>query len=69
MTPWQDIESAPRDGTAVRVRGFNFGLPLNGRHHCLARFDGLGWVEAEDDGAYLPYLTDWRPPAPSGEGG
>lgn len=66
---WQPIETAPRDGTEISARGFNWGDRTRGRHRAKARYEGGRWIDCEDDGATLRYLVDWRPVEAAVDGG
>lgn len=61
MIKWQPIDTAPTDGTWIRVRGVDFGVPGNKHHYAIAFFEDCGWHEVGSDGAELFYLTDWHP--------
>lgn len=58
---WLKIDTAPMDGTWVRVRGFNYGDPTKGRHHATAFYEDSSWIEVGSGGSLLFYLTDWAP--------
>jgi hypothetical protein len=55
---WRPIDEAPKDGTWIKVRGWDFGLEASRRHYTVARFDNGKWIEADDN--QLRYLTDWQ---------
>jgi hypothetical protein len=59
MPEWNSIDSAPTDGTRIKVRGWDFGIKGSRRHYAIARFENGKWIEA--DGNQLRYLTDWQP--------
>ena len=61
MIKWQSIDTAPKDGTWVKVRGWNFGVPGSDRHYAIAFFEEANWHEVGSEGATLFYLTDWHP--------
>jgi hypothetical protein len=63
---WQPIETAPKDGTPVWVRGWNWGKEGTQRHACYAWWDGEEWRETKgsDEAGFLRYLTDWYSGAP-----
>lgn len=63
MGEWQPIETAPKDGSWIRVRGFNWGDRTRGRHRMTAYWDGNVWRDAADEDSALHYLTDWKPAA------
>lgn len=60
---WQPIETAPKDGTVIVVRGNNHGWPENGHHICIATWQYDCWIEGSDwnDTSELTYLTHWMP--------
>jgi hypothetical protein len=61
---WKSIDTAPKDGTWVKVRGWDFGVPGNKRHYAIAFFENADWNEVGSDGCLLYYLTDWHPLSP-----
>lgn len=74
MNRWQPIDTAPRDGTPIRIRGFRFtpGDPQSRRYYataiwatrCCPRHIISGWFPAADahDGAGdFNDVTDWKP--------
>lgn len=70
MSPkWQSIDTAPEDGTWVKVRGYDFGDRLNKRHYAIAFYDCGNWQEVGNEGGLLCYLTDWHPLCPQERGG
>jgi hypothetical protein len=58
MPEWNPIDSAPTDGTRIKVRGWDFGIKGSRRHYAIAHFENGKWIEA--DGKQLRYLTDWQ---------
>jgi hypothetical protein len=74
VSTWRPIADAPRDGTVIQARGWNFGDPSRGSHivravWSLAQGRGAaycaeGWRDADDPDQGLQYLVEWRPTAP-----
>lgn len=61
---WQPIESAPKDGRPVWVRGNNWGKPDSGHHYGWAYFDDdeWRWPDARnEEGGTATFLTHWMP--------
>lgn len=70
-SPWQPIESAPKDGTEILVAGPTPGHSRDGAYISVGMFDdGLWWSswweEREEENALFP-PTHWQPlpPPPS----
>ena len=63
---WQDISTAPKDGTRFVAVGQNYGLDSEAQHTCIAQRLAGCWVEVSDwNGASeLKYLTHWMPLPP-----
>lgn len=63
---WQDISTAPKDGTRFVAVGQNYGLDSEKQHICIAQRLAGCWVEVSDwNGASnLKYLTHWMPLPP-----
>ena len=63
---WQDISTAPKDGTRFVAVGQNYGLDSEKQHTCIAQRLAGCWVEVSDwNGAsQLKYLTHWMPLPP-----
>ena len=63
---WQDISTAPKDGTRFVAVGQNYGLDSEKQHTCIAQRLAGCWVEVSDwNGASkLKYLTHWMPLPP-----
>jgi hypothetical protein len=59
--PWRDLATAPRDGTEIEARGYNWGDKTRGRHRYITYWDGQGWRDAYDEDLTLRYLEEWRP--------
>jgi hypothetical protein len=60
MPEWKAIETAPMDGTWIKVRGWDFGIEGSRRHYATAFYKGSGWLEVGRSGNRLRYLTDWQ---------
>jgi hypothetical protein len=60
MPEWKPIDSAPTDGTWVKVRGWDFGIEGSRRHYAVAFYEGGVWLEVGGNGNQLRYLTDWQ---------
>lgn len=64
-TAWLPIDSAPRDGRPVWVKGNNYGDPERGHHCGWAYWDTERhkWRESGtgDVATTLLYLTHWMP--------
>lgn len=58
---WQPIETAPKDGRPVWVRGQDWGKFGNARHFGWAFFDGDVWKWADAARGNAVYLTEWMP--------
>jgi hypothetical protein len=61
MADWQPMSSAPKDGTWIKVRGRDYGIPGNRRHYAIAFYDDGAWQEIGSNAGQLQYLTDWKP--------
>lgn len=63
---WQDISTAPKDGTRFVAVGQNYGLDSEAQHTCIAQWFRGCWIEVSDwNGASkLKYLTHWMPLPP-----
>ena len=61
---WKPMDTAPKDGTWLKVRGWDFGVPGNKRHYAIAFFEDTDWHEVGSEGSLLYYLTDWHPLSP-----
>lgn len=61
---WKPIETAPKDGSPVWVKGYNYGNKSKGEHRHFAWWDGENWIEAASE-SELSYIVEWMPlPAP-----
>lgn len=65
MSEWQDIKTAPRDGTWIQVRGHDYGDRTRKRHHAVAFFENGNWLEVGSVGGVLYYLDGWRSLSPT----
>ena len=63
---WQDISTAPRDGTRFVAAGNNYGLYSETQHVCIAQWFRGCWMEVSDwnETSELKYLTHWMPLLP-----
>ena len=63
---WKPIDTAPKDGRPVWVRGHNWGDPEKGQYRCWAYWIGGAWLEATASGtpSTLLYLVEWLPESP-----
>ena len=63
---WQDISTAPKDGTRFVAVGNNYGLYSETQHVCIAQWFRGCWMEASDwnETSELKYLTHWMPLPP-----
>ncbi len=63
---WQDISTAPKDGTRFVAVGNNYGLYSEAQHTCIAQWFRDCWIEASDwnEISELKYLTHWMPLLP-----
>ena len=63
---WQDISTAPKDGTRFVAVGNNYGLYSEMQHTCIAQWFRGCWIEASDwnETSELKYLTHWMPLLP-----
>ena len=63
---WQDISTAPKDGTRFVATGHNYWLYSEVRHICIAQWFRGCWMEASDwnETSELKYLTHWMPLPP-----
>jgi len=59
---WRPIESAPRNGTEVRVALREFNDPANRYVCCIARFENGVWLDEDDEPIYEPHY--WHPLIP-----
>ena len=63
---WQDISTAPKDGTRFVAVGQNYGLDSEAQHTCIAQWFRGCWMEVSDwnEASELKYLTHWMPLPP-----
>ena len=60
MGEWKTIDTAPTDGTWIKVRGWDFGIIGSRRHYATACYENGNWFEVGSNGCQLRYLTDWQ---------
>ena len=63
---WQDISTAPKDGTRFVAVGNNYGLYSEGQHTCIAQWFRGCWIDVSEwnETSELKYLTHWMPLPP-----
>ena len=63
---WQDISTAPKDGTRFVAVGNNYGLDSETQHTCIAQWFRGCWMEVSEwnEDSELKYLTHWMPLPP-----
>ena len=63
---WQDISTAPKDGTRFVAVGNNYGLYSEAQHTCIAQWFRGCWMEVSEwnEDSELQYLTHWMPLPP-----
>lgn len=63
---WQDISTAPKDGTRFVAVGNNYGLYSEGQHTCIAQWFRGCWMDVSEwnETSELKYLTHWMPLLP-----
>ena len=63
---WQDISTAPKDGTRFVAVGQNYGLDSEAQHTCMAQWFRGCWIEVSEwnEISELKYLTHWMPLPP-----
>ena len=63
MSEWQPIETAPKDGRPVWVRGNDWGEDAGPNHYGWAYFDSGKWMWPAPvaEGGEAAYLTHWMP--------
>lgn len=68
---WQPIETAPKDGTRILMRGGSIEVPDCNKGAdvpCSARWDGDDWLVDDERGEYYWALyrgaTEWKPIEP-----
>jgi hypothetical protein len=63
MSEWKPIETAPKDGRPVWVKGNNKGDESYGQHYAWAYWDGSCWINVGSDECWgaLTYLIEWLP--------
>ena len=61
MSKWRKIETAPKDGTPIWVRGFDFGNPKGQKHYGWVHWDGERWLWAGCTDGIASHITHWLP--------
>ena len=63
---WQDISTAPKDGTRFVAVGNNYGLYSEGQHTCIVQWFRGCWMDVSEwnETSELKYLTHWMPLPP-----
>lgn len=61
MSKWESLETAPKDGTWIKVRGRDFGHANGRRHYAIAFYEDDNWNEVGSAGGLLYYLDSWQP--------
>ena len=63
---WQDISTAPKDGTRFVAVGNNYGLYSEGQHTCIVQWFRGCWMDVSEwnETSELKYLTHWMPLLP-----
>ena len=63
---WQDISTAPKDGTRFVAVGNNYGLYSEAQHTCIAQWFRGCWMDVSEwnETSELKYLTHWMPLLP-----
>ena len=63
---WQDISTAPKDGTRFVAVGNNYGLYSEPQHTCIAQWFRGCWMDVSEwnETSELKYLTHWMPLLP-----
>jgi hypothetical protein len=60
MCEWKAIDTAPTDGTWIKVQGWDFGIEGWRRHYATAFYENGNWINVGSNGSRLGYLTDWQ---------
>ena len=63
---WQDISTAPKNGTRFVAVGNNYGLYSEAQHTCIAQWFRGCWMDVSEwnETSELKYLTHWMPLLP-----
>lgn len=67
LTPsgWQPMSSAPKDGSPVWARGWDWGKPNTTRHSGWVFWNDGNWCWAGDETNHATHLTDYLPTPPA----
>src|SRR4051794_33609418 len=69
MGEWKAMDTAPTDGTWIKVRGWDFGIEGSRRHYATAFYENGNWFEVGSNGSQLRYLTEWQELSGTSSGG
>lgn len=66
---WEPIDTAPKDGRPIWVRGNNYNDPERGQHCAWVYWDGDAWSGPlhDEDEPKFEHLTEWLAPDKKGK--